>query len=72
MQFVNNDFNILKLNGSTLIIENMWKKSLIHLNINLGFQIITCILTNYGKCTMQYLDNGLNMLKVDGSTHVPC
>ncbi len=37
MQFVSNDFNILKVNGSTLIIENMWKKSLIHSNINVGF-----------------------------------
>jgi hypothetical protein len=26
MQFVINDFNILKVNGSTLIIEKMWKK----------------------------------------------
>jgi len=26
MQFMNNDFNILKVNGSTLIIEEMWKK----------------------------------------------
>jgi hypothetical protein len=68
MKFVNSDFNILKVNPSTLLIENMWKKSLIHFNINLGFQIITC----YGKCKMQLLNNGLNMLKVDGSTHVPC
>jgi hypothetical protein len=37
IQFVSNDFNILKMNGSTLIIENMWKKSLIHSNINVGF-----------------------------------
>jgi hypothetical protein len=37
MQFVNNGFNILKVNGSILIIEKMWKKSLIHSNINMGF-----------------------------------
>jgi hypothetical protein len=32
MQFMNNGFNILKVNGSTLIIEKMWKKSLTHYN----------------------------------------
>jgi len=26
MQFMNNDFNILKVNGSNLIIEDMWKQ----------------------------------------------
>jgi hypothetical protein len=33
MQFVSNDFNILKVNGSILIIEKMWKKSLVHFNV---------------------------------------
>ncbi len=41
MQFVNNGFNILKVNSSIhvhmLIIEETWKKSLIHSNINVGF-----------------------------------
>jgi len=37
MQFVSNGFNILKVNGSTLVNEEMWKKSLIHSNINVGF-----------------------------------
>ncbi len=41
MQFVTNGFNILKVNGLThvhmLIIEEMWKKSLIHFNINVKF-----------------------------------
>ncbi len=44
MQFVSNDFNILKMNSSThvhmLIIEEMWKNSLIHSNINVGFSIV--------------------------------
>jgi hypothetical protein len=31
-------------------IEKMWKKSVIHSNINVGFKIITCVLINYGKC----------------------
>jgi hypothetical protein len=50
MQFVNNGFNILKVNGLTLIIEKMWKKSLIQSNINVGFLIITCVLIYYGMC----------------------
>jgi hypothetical protein len=41
MQFVNNNFNILKVNGLThvhiLVIEEMWKKSLIRYNINVKF-----------------------------------
>ncbi len=76
MQLVNNDFNILNVNGLThvhmLMIEKMWKKSLIHSNINVGSLIVTCVLINYGKCKMQFMSNGFNMLKVNGSTHVPC
>jgi hypothetical protein len=72
MKFVNNGFNILKGNGSTLIIEQMWKKSLIHFDINVEFKIITCVLMTYGKCKMQLLSNDFNMLKVDSLTHVPC
>jgi len=71
MQFVSNSFYILKMNGSIMIIEKMWKKSPIHSNINVGFLIIKCVLINYAKCKMQLLGNGFNMLKVDGSTHVP-
>jgi len=40
MQFVSNDFNILKMNSSILIIEKMWKKSQIHSNINVGLKIV--------------------------------
>jgi hypothetical protein len=72
MQFVSNDFNILKVNCSTLIIEEMWKKSLIHSNINVGFKIVACVLINYSKCRIQLLTNGFNMLKVNGSIHIPC
>jgi hypothetical protein len=42
MKFVNNGLNILKGNGSILIIEQMWKKLLIHSDINVEFKIITC------------------------------
>ncbi len=72
MKFMNNGFNILKVNGSTLVIKEVWKKSLIASNINVEFRIITCVLITYGKCKMQLLSNGFNMLKVDSSTHVPC
>jgi hypothetical protein len=41
MQHMDNNFNILNVNGLTrvhmLIIEKMWKKSLTHSNINLRF-----------------------------------
>jgi hypothetical protein len=50
----------------------MWINSLIHSNINVGFLIVTCVLIIYGKCKMQLISNGFSMLKVDGSTHVPC
>jgi hypothetical protein len=76
MQLKSNGFNILNVNGLThvhiLIIEEIWKKSLIHSNINVGSLIIICVLINYGKCKMQLMSNGFNMLKVNGSTHVPC
>jgi hypothetical protein len=42
MYFVSNGFNMLKVNDSTLIIENMWKKSLIYSNIYVGFLIVAC------------------------------
>jgi hypothetical protein len=63
---------MLKMNGSTLIIEEMWKQSLIHPNINVRFEIVTCVLINYSECKMQHLNNGFNMLKIDNSIHVPC
>jgi len=47
---MSNGFNILKMSGSILIIEKMWKKSSIHSNMNVGFLIITCVLMNYNKC----------------------
>ncbi len=41
MQFMNNGFDILNVKGliqvHILIIEEMWKKSLIHSNINVWF-----------------------------------
>jgi hypothetical protein len=41
MQLVNIDFNILKMSGSIhvhmLIIQKMWKNSLVRSNINVGY-----------------------------------
>ncbi len=52
MQFMNNGFNILKVNGSTLIIEQMWKKSLIHSNISVGLKQFACALINFDTYKM--------------------
>ncbi len=48
----------------------MWKKTLINYNINVRFKIVTCVLISYGKCKMQFLNNGFNMLKVDSWRNV--
>jgi hypothetical protein len=69
---MNTGYNILKVTSSTLIIEFFKKKSLIQSNINVGFLIVTCVLIDCGKCKMQLLSNGLNIFKIDNSTHVPC
>jgi len=37
-----------------------------------GVLIVMRVLINYGKCKMQLMSNGFNMLKVDASIHVPC
>jgi hypothetical protein len=60
------------MNNSPLIIEEMWKKSSIHSNINVRFKIVTYVLIKYGKCKMQLLSNEFNMLKIDSSIHVWC
>jgi hypothetical protein len=47
MQQLNNGFKKFKVDDSIdvkmLIVQKMWKKSLIHPNINVGFKIIICI-----------------------------
>jgi len=73
MQFVNNGLNIY--------FKNEWfnfdnwkdvKKITNFSNINVGFLIVTCVLIDDGKCKMQLLNNGFNMLKIHSSTHVSC
>jgi hypothetical protein len=73
MQFVSTSFNILKVDGSIHVhMLIMWIKTLTHSNINVSSSIVTCVLTNYNKCKMQFISNGFNMLKVDGSIPIPC
>ncbi len=47
-------------------------KSLTHSSKNVKILVITCVLINNSKCKMQPMNNNFNILKVDGSTHVPC
>ncbi len=76
MQLMNNGFNILNVNvkfNSCTHVDN-WRdvKKLINSNINVGFLIIICVLINYDKCKMKLINNGFNMLKGEGWTHIPC
>jgi len=50
----------------------MWNNFINSLSYKCGFKIVTCVLINYGKCKMQFLNNGFNMFKINGSTHVSC
>jgi hypothetical protein len=70
---VSNDLNILKGNAPCIHVDN-WRnvKKIMNLfqykcgvlNTNISFN-------NYDKCQMQFMNNGFNMLKDDGSNHVP-
>jgi hypothetical protein len=72
--FVNNEFNTLKMDYSTpvqmLIIQKMWKNSLIYSSINVNHSIVMCVSIYINKCNMQHLNNGFNNFKIDGSSHV--
>ncbi len=48
------------------------KKNTNSIQYKFGVLIVTCVLIDYGKCKMQLLSNGFNMLKIDSSTHVSC
>jgi hypothetical protein len=71
MQHLNSGFNKLKVDDSThvkmLTIQKMWKNSLNHSNINEKYWI-TFVLVYYNKCKMQFVNNGFNTLKLNGST----
>jgi hypothetical protein len=71
MQHLNNDFNKLKLDDlihvKMLSIQKMWKNSLNHSNINEKYWV-TCVFAYYNKWKMQFVNNGFNTLKLNGST----
>jgi hypothetical protein len=73
MQHLNNDFNKFNVNDLThvkmLIVQWMWKNSLNH-SIIITKYWITCVLLYYNTCKMQFVSNGFNILKVNGSNYV--
>jgi hypothetical protein len=73
MQHLNNDFNNFNVDDlihvKMLMVQQMWKNSLHHSNIIIKYWI-ACVLSYYHKCKMQFVSNGFNILKVNGSTHV--
>jgi len=71
MQCLNSDFNKRKMDDSThvkmLIVQKMWKK--ITKSFKYNCKILSCMcLIYYNKCKMEFVNNGFNMLKVNGST----
>jgi hypothetical protein len=68
---LNNGFNKLKVDHSTLvkmlIVQKMWKKLLNYSNIIIKCWV-THVLVYYNKCKMQFVNNGFNILKMNGST----
>ncbi len=71
VQCLNSGFNKLIVNDSThvkmMIVQKMRKNSLNYSSI-ITKTLIPCVLVFYNKCKMQFLTNGYNILKVDGST----
>jgi hypothetical protein len=71
MQRLDNGFNKLKVDDSThvnmLIVQEMWKNSLNH-SIIIAKYWVACVLVYYNKCKMQFVSNGFNILRVNGST----
>jgi hypothetical protein len=71
---MSNGFNILDMNGLNhvhMLIIDVKKISNL---FQYRYGVLNCYMcfNNYGKCKMQLMSNGFNMLKADGSTHVPC
>ncbi len=52
-----------------LIVQKMWKKSLNHSSIIPKYWV-AYVLVYYNKCKMQFVNNGFNVLKMNGSTLV--
>jgi hypothetical protein len=58
-----NDSTYVKM----LIVQEMWKCSLNHSSIIVKYWI-ACVLIYYNKWKMQFVSDGFNILKVNGST----
>jgi hypothetical protein len=65
------DLTTCKVNDSTyikmLLVQEMWKCSLNHSSIIAKYWI-ACVLIYYNKWKMQFVNDGFNILKVNGST----
>jgi hypothetical protein len=75
MQHLNNGFDKFKVNDSThvkmLVLQKNVKKLIKPFKLTTKHWI-AYVSIYYNKCKVQPMNNGFNMLKVDGSTHVPC
>jgi hypothetical protein len=70
---LNNDLNKFKMDDFThvkmFIVHQMWEHSLNHSSIITQYWV-ACVLLYYNKCKMQFVNNGFNILKVNGSTFI--
>jgi len=73
MQFVNNGFNVFKVNDSThvkmLVVQKMWKNSLNYSNL-ITKHWVACVSIYSNKCKMQLMNNGFNILKMNVLSHI--
>ncbi len=67
MKIVSNGFNTFKMNDSThvqmLIIQEIFKNSLICSNINVRHQVVMCFSIYISKWNMQHSNDGFNNSK---------
>jgi hypothetical protein len=68
------DLTTFKLNDSIhmqmSLVQEMWKKSLNHSNINVRHYVLMCVSIYIYKCNMQCLNFFFNKLKINDPTHI--
>ncbi len=73
MQHLNSGFNKFNVYDSThvkmLIVQEMWKNSLNH-SSSIAKHWVACVSIYFNKCRMQLVNNGFNILKMNGLIHV--
>ncbi len=73
MQHLNNGLNKFNVYDSThvkiLIVQKMWKNSLNHSSL-IAKHWVACVYIYFNKCKMKLVNNGFNILKVNGLIHV--